>query len=303
MSVEPMVYCLLLGCLISLLIIPVVLLPGLVRTLVEPRDHDTIPQPPDARTNPPRLGGIPLALAFLAVSLLTCFLSPLVWAEQHRQILALIWTALAMALVGAWDDFRPLGLGKKILLQSIISLAAFLQGIHIETFSGTSAGVHESWTAWSGILTVLWLVGLTNLFNRIDVFHGLAGGIGLLLMGLLAYLGAGADSGFTTLCAIGMAGALLGFLTYNLPPARIALGGGGACLVGFLIANLVILQPGKDTKVAAFMALVLPLFGLCLVVLRNGSDGKLRPLTPASASSDSEAVRPRDRRERSLPRH
>jgi UDP-N-acetylmuramyl pentapeptide phosphotransferase/UDP-N-acetylglucosamine-1-phosphate transferase len=63
-----------------------------------------------------------------------------------------------------------------------------------------------------------------------------------------------------------MAGALLGFLVYNLPPTRIYLGSGGAGLIGFLAGNFSIVHPDGDTAMAAALVVVLPALGLCLAV-------------------------------------
>src|SRR5882672_472946 len=235
MNVTPMLYCLLLGCLISLLIIPLMLLPGLRRSL--PRLGRR--QAPDELSEQneglpiPRLGGVALAAAFVGVSLLICFLYPATWVEKGRITLGIVWTALAMFFVGIWDDFRPMGTGRKLLVQTLIAIAACVQGIHLEAFGSPLRGVTSHVGVWSWVLTVLWLVALTNLFHRFDAINGLAGGVGFVVLSLLAYAGAVAGTGFSVLCSIGMAGALLGFLVYNLPPARTYMGGGGAGLIGF----------------------------------------------------------------------
>lgn len=263
-----MLYCLLLGCLISLLIIPLMLLPGLNRSLLGRRPDSDDGEPSERKEGlaVPRLGGVPLAAAFVGVSLLIYFLYPASWAEKGRISLGIVWTALAMFFVGIWDDFRPLGAGRKLLVQILISIAACVEGIHLEAFGSPLQNITSHLGVWSWVITVLWLVALTNLFHRFDAINGLAGGVGFVVLSLLAYAGAAAGAGFSTLCAIGMAGALLGFLVYNLPPARIYMGGGGAGLIGFLIANFSIARPDKETSLAAILVLVLPLLGMCLTI-------------------------------------
>jgi UDP-GlcNAc:undecaprenyl-phosphate GlcNAc-1-phosphate transferase len=109
-------------------------------------------------------------------------------------------------------------------------------------------------------------VALTNLINLIDGIDGLAGGIGFMLMCLLAYTAAGA-AGFTFLVTAGMAGALLGFLYFNFPPARIYLGDGGAYFLGFLIGGTAIVNSNKGSVLAALVA---PLIALGLPILDTG---------------------------------
>ena len=263
-----MLYCLLLGCLISLLIIPLMLLVGLKRSLpgLGRRNDPGEPSESQEERPVPRVGGVALAAAFVGVSLLICFLYPASWAEQGRMSLGVVWTALAMFFVGIWDDFRPVGTGRKFLVQILIAIAACVQGIHLEAFGSPLQGITSHLGAWSWVFTVLWLVALPNLFQRLDAINGLAGGTGFVVLSLLAYAGAAAGAGFPVLCAIGMAGALLGFLVYNLPPARIYMGGGGAGLIGFLIANFSIVHPDKQTSVATILVLLLPLLGLCLAI-------------------------------------
>jgi len=268
MNVTPMLYCLLLGCLISLLVIPLILLPGLNRSLPWLERRRGSAKLSDRKEGPavPRLGGIALAAAFVGVSLLICFLYPATWVEKGRISLGIVWTALAMFFVGIWDDFRPLNTGRKLLIQVLISIAACVQGIQLEAFSSPLQGITSHLGVWGWVVTVLWLVALTNLFHRFDAINGLAGGVGFVMLSLLAYVGAAAEAGFSTLCAIGMAGALLGFLVYNLPPTRINMGGGGTGLIGFLIANFSIVHPDKETSMAAVLVLVLPLLGMGLAI-------------------------------------
>jgi UDP-GlcNAc:undecaprenyl-phosphate GlcNAc-1-phosphate transferase len=122
---------------------------------------------------------------------------------------------------------------------------------------------------------VFWLVALTNLINLIDGVDGLAGGICLMLMILLVYVGGG--NGDLSFIAAGMAGALLGFLWFNFPPARIYMGDGGAYFLGFLIGCKTIAGSQKGTVFAALTAplfvLALPILDTALAILRRGLRG------------------------------
>jgi hypothetical protein len=116
---------------------------------------------------------------------------------------------------------------------------------------------------------------MTNLINLIDGVDGLAGGIALMLMVLLAVVGG--NSGIVPFVAAGMVGALLGFLRYNFPPARIYLGDGGAFMLGFLVGCLTIRNSHKGTVVAALIAplfvLALPILDTSLALVRRGLHG------------------------------
>src|SRR5208283_445655 len=157
---------------------------------------------------------------------------------------------------------KPLGAKWKLLGQVVIALSLYFLGVGIEHFRIPFFSITLDLGTWGIFLTVLWLVGMTNLINLIDGMDGLAGGICLMLMGLLAYVGH--DTGNFALLASGMAGALIGFLCFNFPPARIYLGDGGAYFLGFQIGLFAIVNSHKGT---VFAALVAPLFVLALPIL------------------------------------
>ena len=182
-----------------------------------------------------------------------------------------------MFLLGFWDDLKPLGAKKKLAGQVAIAALTWFDGIHIETFKNPFNGsIHQLGMAGCAI-TVLWLVALPNLINLIDGIDGLAGGIALMLMGLLCYFGVSASAGFPVLCAAGMVGSLVAFLRYNFPPARIYMGDGGAYFLGFLLAELSIASARKETLVAGLVAplfvLALPIVDVSLAIVRRGLNG------------------------------
>src|ERR1700722_16018742 len=210
----------------------------------------------------PRFGGVALAGGFASVTFLFFgFTSKSQW-EASEELLKIADLSLAMFAMGLWDDFRPLGARRKFFWQLAISSAAYFLGIGIHVISLPFMGPVELELPWSWLVTLLWLVGMTNLINLIDGVDGLAGGIGLMLMLLLA--GVGGGTGDVQFIAVGMAGALLGFLCFNFPPARIYMGDGGAYFLGFLIGCLTIANSHKGT---VFAALTAPLFVLALPIL------------------------------------
>jgi len=122
---------------------------------------------------------------------------------------------------------------------------------------------------------VVWLVGITNLVNLMDGVDGLAAGISFMLMILLVYVGH--QNGTFALLAAGMSGALLGFLKFNFPPARIYLGDGGAYFIGFQVAMFSLAGSQKGAILAALIAplfvLAFPIADTAITVLRRGLRG------------------------------
>ncbi|HEX5399861.1 MAG TPA: MraY family glycosyltransferase [Verrucomicrobiae bacterium] len=211
-----------------------------------------------------RLGGVALAVAFVSVVFLFYLLN-LGSLQATSPHLAIIATSLAMFGLGLWDDLFVLGARRKLVGQLAIATAAYYLGIEINKFQIPFTGHIIELGYWSWLITVLWLVALTNLINLIDGVDGLAGGICLMLMILLVYVGGG--TGDLSFMAAGMAGALLGFLWFNFPPARIYMGDGGAYFLGFLIGCKTIAGSQKGT---IFAALAAPLFVLALPILDTG---------------------------------
>ncbi len=217
-----------------------------------------------------------LACAFVVVALAIDYCTPA--ADSSAGILAVIvLTSLAMFTLGLWDDLKPLSAKFKLLAQVAIASAAYIWNVRIEILHDPITGTDIQLGAFGYMATVLWLITLTNLINLIDGIDGLAGGIGLMLMLLLANLGITDHLDYCALLSVGVAGALLGFLKFNYPPARIYMGDGGAYFLGFLIGILSIVNSGKGTVVAALIApafaLALPIVDVGLAILRRSARG------------------------------
>jgi UDP-GlcNAc:undecaprenyl-phosphate GlcNAc-1-phosphate transferase len=221
----------------------------------------------------PRLGGIALAGAFVTLELCISLLFP-DHTNLHDRFVLLI-TSLAMFALGLWDDLKPLGAKRKLLGQVIISALVCCFGIGIMTFKIPWSGHIINLGNWGILITIVWLVTMTNLINLIDGVDGLASGICLMLMALLVYVGH--QNGAFEFVAAGMAGALLGFLWFNFPPARIYLGDGGAYFLGFQIGFLSLIGSHKGTIIAALLAplfvLALPIVDTLLAIARRGLHG------------------------------
>lgn len=222
-----------------------------------------------------RLGGVAIAAGFVVVLLFAIALT-LQRTAHHSMHWSIVAGALAVFAVGLRDDCKPLGAKFKLVAQILIASAVYLGGVQIEQVKNPVTGTIYELGAWGFAATVFWLVALTNLINLIDGIDGLAGGISLMLMCLLACFGFSADP-FTLLLAVGTAGAIIGFLCFNFPPAKIYMGDGGAYFLGFLIGAMTIVNAHKGTVAAALIApifaLALPIADVALAILRRGLKG------------------------------
>jgi UDP-GlcNAc:undecaprenyl-phosphate GlcNAc-1-phosphate transferase len=221
----------------------------------------------------PRLGGLALAGAMAMVVIVSIFLEPDFLQTYSRWLI--ITGSLSMFALGLWDDLFVLGARRKLFGQIAIASATYFCGIGIEHFRVPFTDKVLDLGLWAWPVTVFWLVAMTNLINLIDGIDGLAGGICLMLMILMVYVSS--HSNLVPLLAAGMVGALLGFLRYNFPPARIYLGDGGAYFLGFMIGCMTVVTSQKGTIFAALAAplfvLALPIIDTSLAILRRGLRG------------------------------
>lgn len=186
-------------------------------------------------------------------------------------IFALATAIMAMGLV---DD--RVGLGWKLRLAVQLALAAILaaSGVRITLFppfSGPLAG---------GVLTVLWVVGLTNAFNFLDNMDGLAAGVGLIAAGLFAAAQVAVGGLFVPAVLLTVVGALGGFLVHNRYPARLFMGDAGSNFIGFLLGALTVAgtfhRPGysKLSVLAPLLVMAVPLYDTTSVILIRLREGR-----------------------------
>lgn len=223
----------------------------------------------------PRLGGLGIALAYYIGA--TAMLGVVPEFCSWDSYVTLVIGPLLMFGVGFWDDVRALGARVKLLLQVLVALFIVFNGLEVSRVTNPLTGEGLSMGGLGLLVTLGWIVVLTNLINIIDGIDGLAGGISLMLMVLLINVaGAGAHF-FVVMLAVIAAGALVGFLYYNFPPAKIYMGDGGAYFLGCLIAVLSIASSQKGTVVAALLApafaLGLPIIDVTLTLIRRALKG------------------------------
>lgn len=169
----------------------------------------------------------------------------------------------AIFLLGLADDLRPLKPGLKLAGQIMVAMVAYSLGFRIELISVPFGGGSLELNGLSFLATVVWLVALPNIINMVDGMDGLAGGVGTALCVTLGILSALMGRLEVALLCFGMAGSISGFLSFNLPPAKIYLGDGGAYLIGFFIAlaSTVVSQKG-----AVAVALLVVMIGLAFPI-------------------------------------
>jgi UDP-GlcNAc:undecaprenyl-phosphate GlcNAc-1-phosphate transferase len=223
-----------------------------------------------------RVGGVGIIIGFF-VSYVLFFI--LFDSKDNRSLMhfSIFFGAFACFALGLIDDLRPIDAKLKFIIQILIAIFAHQSGLKIDHVILPFVEWDLDLQNFSLILTVIWFVSIMNLINLIDGLDGLAGGIGFMLMILLVILSVEKGIGIPTFLSIGMAGAILGFLVHNFPPARVYMGDSGAYTIGFVIAALSLMNFQKGAVVAALlgpmMALALPIIDVTFAIVRRGIQG------------------------------
>jgi UDP-GlcNAc:undecaprenyl-phosphate GlcNAc-1-phosphate transferase len=178
-----------------------------------------------------------------------------------------------MFFLGIWNDYRQPGTVHLLLSQSAVAALLFAQGIQLESLDGVAVSAFSIEGICSLLITVFWIVGLTNLPRLMDKVTGLAGSVCCLSFALVALAAYWSDAQLPALWAAGMTGALIGFLFYNLPPTRVRLGSAGSSLLGFLAGSLTIVAAVRSSALGVstmpFFVVMLSILAAAFAVLRR----------------------------------
>jgi UDP-GlcNAc:undecaprenyl-phosphate GlcNAc-1-phosphate transferase len=184
--------------------------------------------------------------------------------------------AVAMFAVGLIDDFRDLRARYKLGIQLLVALGVCAAGFRFEYLPTPAGQIALGPLSW--ILTLIWIVGISNAINMIDGMDGLAGGISLIASVSYGTLLLGFGDSAGAMASFVLAGAIVGFLFFNLPPARIFMGDSGSLLIGFCLAALPLLgdtgHPRTLSVLAAGTILAVPVFDVFAAILRRKRRGK-----------------------------
>jgi UDP-GlcNAc:undecaprenyl-phosphate GlcNAc-1-phosphate transferase len=229
-----------------------------------------VPDERKAQTSPvPYLGGVAIVAGFSAMILAAAAVSraPTVLLE----LATLLGIALVLALMGLLDDLRG---GISFKLRLLVEVAA-----------GAAVYVTGSGTYLQGpvtvdlLVTILWVVGITNAFNLLDNMDGLSAGVAALASGAFCLIAALNGQYLVAALAAGTAGCATGFLRHNFHPAKIYMGDAGSLFLGFLLAVLGLKLTLTDTPapVALFVPLLVlgvPVFDTTLVTWQRLKHGR-----------------------------
>ena len=226
----------------------------------------------------PNVGGLAFApLPLLALGLLALIpgvvlgLLPSGLLEHQDRILegrtaagAISAGGFLLLALGIADDRRALPASIKLVVQAVAAaLAVIWGGASVLEFAGPSL---------SFVLSLLWIVAVTNAINFIDNMDGLAGGLGLVAAVAFGCSAALNSQWLVAALAAILGGGLLGFLRWNVAPAKVFMGDGGSLPTGFLLAVIAARTTwwdpaGEAGPAAGLVGLLVPLGALAILVV------------------------------------
>lgn len=227
----------------------------------------------------PRLGGLAIYGGFLC--------SILIFGQLDETMLCVLLGAAIIVALGIFDDVLALGAKPKFVVQIVAAAIPVCIGdLQIGLFTNLNP-LSDTPFVHLGILavpvTIIWIVGITNAVNLIDGLDGLAVGvssIAAITMLAVALLTGNMPIAITMAA---LAGACIGFMPYNLNPAKIFMGDTGSTFLGYMLATVSIMGLFKFYAVISFavpfLILGLPIFDTANAIIRRVAAGR-SPMSP-----------------------
>lgn len=220
---------------------------------------------------------IPMLCAIAAANLFGTEAAP-AWVPESVRIhlggmltktplaLALAGAAAFICMVGLMDDRRAMRPLTKLVAQ-VAAAATLVIGFNLRLLSDLGY-------VPSVLLSILWIVTLMNSFNFLDNMDGLAAGVAMIAASVFASTAMRAGQIFVPACCLLLAGALAGFLPFNVHPARVFMGDAGSMVIGLLIGVLTILTTFADPAqgqapvgvLAPLVVMAVPLYDTASVI-------------------------------------
>jgi len=200
----------------------------------------------------PLLGGLAVFCAFVMALLFNFHFS----LELKGVVIA---SALVM-LSGLIDDINDLSASIRLIAQILSSILVIFCGVKLRIF----APYMPYGNILDYVITVLWIVGITNAMNFMDGLDGLAAGISLICALTFFAIAVQTGQSYFAFLNIALAGACLGFLFFNFNPARIFLGDAGSSFLGFTLASLAVMGEWSHDK--PIVALGIPVLVFSILI-------------------------------------
>lgn len=214
----------------------------------------------------PRMGGLAIFGAFL--------MGYMLFARMSTTMLSILIGGFVIVLTGIFDDIKPIPAKIKFLLQIIASCIVVFYGHIALNKIGVFGLVINFPEPINFIISILFIVAITNAINLIDGLDGLAAGVSSIYFATIAVIAYMLNKmqGLDTILSLIMLGSTLGFLVHNFHPAKIFMGDTGSLFLGFTI-SVVALLGFKGTTLTSLiipiLILAIPIFDTVLAICRR----------------------------------
>ena len=216
----------------------------------------------------PRMGGLAIFLGFL--------LSVLLFADINRQLQGILLGCVIIVATGAVDDVISLNPWAKLAMQLLAATVAVLHGVRIEVLAYPAVWSAKEYLSLGGFsipITIFWIVAITNSVNLIDGLDGLAVGVSTISTLTMLVIALIVSDASVAVVLAALVGACVGFMPYNLNPAKIFMGDTGALLLGYVLSTMSVLGLFKFYAVVSFavplLAIAVPLFDTVFAFCRR----------------------------------
>jgi len=195
----------------------------------------------------PLIGGIGISLAFSLVSLSRL----LSYGALSKEIIGLVLSSSMMLIFGIIDDWHELSVRTKFLMQIIAT------GLLI--FFGIRTHIVYIGNLFNIIITFIWILGISNAFNHLDVIDGVASGVAIIVSFAFFIISILNKDISAAILSLTLAAAVCSFFLHNFPPAKIYLGNAGSHFLGFVLAAvaLIISYAPLERKIALLSPLLI----------------------------------------------
>jgi len=196
-----------------------------------------------------RFGGVSIIISFL---LIVSMNGELVFDALK---MAVIVSSVIILICGIYDDLIDMSWKEQLLFQISVAMIMIYAGLSIDYIANPFGGKEfrldqfmvGDYSVFGSIFVLIWIIGFMNVMNWLDGLDGLAGGVGFIGAITLFIISVSDIVNQPPLAIIAMilAGSILGFLIFNMHPAKIIMGTSGSMFLGFILATLSVFSGGK----------------------------------------------------------
>lgn len=221
----------------------------------------------------PRLGGLAIFIGFMV--------SILLFASITSEMKSILLGAVIIVVLGVVDDIMALPAMLKFVVQIVAASIPATHGVQILAFSNPNIFSDDLYwvLGWLSIpFTVIWIVAITNAVNLIDGLDGLANGVSAISATTMLVIALVGNQTQVAIVLAALVGACVGFMPYNMNPAKMFMGDTGATFLGFILATMSIQGLFKYYAVISFVVpfliLGLPIFDTAFAFIRRIAHGQ-----------------------------